>query len=157
MSSLVAPFFNLAVLVGVLTYYLRAPLKAFVQTRHVSLRDEIQRVRNQLKKAQEENEEFSARLGAIDTEVGSLRQQSRQDAKAMKDRILAEATRLQAGILTDARAAAGTLYSELRNELYHEFGNRVLERAEILMKERLTGDDRIRIRQEFSKQVESVQ
>ena len=35
--------------------------------------------------------------------------------------------------------------------------NRVLERAEGLLKERLTGDDRVRIQQEFSAQVERAQ
>jgi hypothetical protein len=33
----------------------------------------------------------------------------------------------------------------------------VLNRAETILRERLTGDDRARIRQEFSRQVESIQ
>jgi len=48
MHSLAISFLNFFILVGLLVYKLRQPLKNFVQMRHKSLREEIQAVREQL-------------------------------------------------------------------------------------------------------------
>ena len=156
METLIAPTINLAILLSILVYYTRAPLRGFVQQRHESLRDELARVREQLKQARVKFDEFSAKLKAIDVEIGAIQQQTRVDAEAMKSRIIAEGQKLSAHVVEDARNGAQNLYSELRAQLYGEFTGRVLDRAEALLKERLTGDDRARIQREFSTLVENV-
>lgn len=157
MGTLVAPFFNLAVLVGILVYYLRKPLADFVSNRHLGLKEEVQSVTEQLRTARKQFDEFSAKLKAIDAEVSSLTQQYRQDAESIKVRILTEAKKsAQAGI-ADAQASATTLVLGIKDGLRKELAERVLGRAEVLLRERLTGDDRLRIRREFSKQVGSIQ
>jgi hypothetical protein len=80
-----------------------------------------------------------------------------QDANAMKSRIVAEAQKLSGNVIEDAKHASAVLYTEFKSSLYSELGARVLDRAEIILKERLTGDDRARIRKEFSTQVETAQ
>jgi F-type H+-transporting ATPase subunit b len=156
METLVAPSINLLILVGALAYYLRAPLKQFVKTRHSSLRDELATVREELRQAQARYEQFAAKLKSLGNEVAELKEQSRQDAQAMKARIVSEAQRLSASTVSDARASATGLYADVKSELYAELGGRVLDRAEALLRERLTGDDRARIRQEFSHQLEAA-
>ena len=157
MHTLVLPALNLLVLLGVLFYYLRAPLKNFVASRHQLLQEEVQRVSGQLREAQGKYEEFSAKLKAIDTEISILRDQSKQDAEAMKIRVLNDARRLSTLVVSDAKTSAENLFSEFRLRLQADLGNQVVDRAEQFLRERLTGDDRVRIRREFSKQVESVQ
>jgi F0F1-type ATP synthase membrane subunit b/b' len=157
MSELFAPTINLLILVGILVYYTRHPIKKSVQDRHAGLRDELARVRDLLRQAQEQYSEFSSKLKAIEAETTALRQQAIQDAEAAKQRIITDAQRMSSGIANDSRKAAQSLYSELRTQLASEIGNRVLERAEVILRERLTGDDRARIRKEFSTQVEMVQ
>ena len=157
MSGLLAPTVNLSILIGIMVYYLRAPIRAFVSDRHNTLRDELHRVRDLLAQAQTKYNEFTGKLKSMDAEIISLREQAKQDAAASKTRIIADAKKLSTTIVTDARASAQGLYGQLKSELFAEIGAQVLDRAEVLMRERLTGDDRVRIRQEFSKQVESVQ
>lgn len=145
--------FNLVVLVGILAYYLRGPLKAFVRSRHDYLRDEVARVEAQLKLARERHDEFSAKLKAIDAEVQAIHDQIRQDAEAMKVRVTTEARRLAQTIVADSRSSAESLYSDLRKQLRIELAERVVVRAESILRDRLTGDDRARIRNEFSQQL----
>ena len=57
--------------------------------------------------------------------------------------------------MIDAKAASETLFTDLKNQLRAELSTQVLARAETILTERLTGDDKARIRREFSKQVES--
>jgi F0F1-type ATP synthase membrane subunit b/b' len=157
MESLIAPIFNLLLLIALLSYKLRRPLSDFLLQRPHTLRTELYTVREQLKEAQQKYDEFSAKLKAIDAEIATLREQSIHDAGAMKQRLITEARRIATHIVLDAKSSAENLFLDLKNQLYIELSTRVLDRAEHLLKERLTGDDRARIRQEFSRQVESIQ
>ncbi len=157
MKELILPFINFTMLVGLLVWKLKAPIRSFVVQRHVSLRDELKRVREMLVGAQAKYDEFTGKLKAMDAEIVSLREQAKQDAAASKTRVVAEAQRLSATIATDARASAQGLYTQVKNELFLEVGMKTIDRAENILRERLTGDDRARIRQEFSNQVETVQ
>jgi F0F1-type ATP synthase membrane subunit b/b' len=153
--ELISPTFNLAVLIGVLAYYLRQPLRDYVSTRHSTVRDELVKAGELLKSARERHGEFSAKLSAVDAEIEALRKQLGQDAQATRQRIVADAGRLASLVVADARTAAEGLYADLRSELYEELGIRTVERAANILRERLTGDDRARIREEFSSQVDS--
>jgi F-type H+-transporting ATPase subunit b len=157
MSELIFPAINLAILVTIMVVKLRDPLRGFVRTRHETLRDELQRVRDLLKQSQTRYDEFTGKLRALEAEIVTLREQARQDAAQTKSTVLAEAQRLSAAIVTDARAAAQGMHAQFRHELLSEMGVRVIDRAEAMLKERLTGDDRARIRHEFSTQVERAQ
>lgn len=157
METLIAPVINLAILIGVLTYYLKQPLKSFAKDRHHSIRAELEAVRNQLRDAKAKHAEFSSKLRAMDAEISGLKTQAIQDAQALKAKVQAEAQKLSGNIVEDAKHAAKVLYSEFKVQLYSELGTHVLDRAEKILRERLTGDDRARIRQEFSTQVETMQ
>jgi len=157
MESLIAPSINFLMLVGFLGFKLKQPMIEFVAQRHISIRDEVQAVREQLKLAQEKYDEFSAKLKAIDAEVANLREQNKQDVAAVKQRLVTEARRLSGIIVSDAKKSAEGLYSELKFQLYSDLSNRVLEQAEKILYERLTGEDKVRFRKEFSQQMETIQ
>ncbi len=155
METLVAPGINLLILIAALAYYLRTPLRDFVSQRHHTIKGDLHRVRGMLQQAQEQYEEFNSKLKAVDTEVNALREQTRRDAHATKARIIEDAQKTAAGIVNDAKATAQHMFSELKRKISSEIGSAVLDRAETLMRNQLTGDDRVRMREEFSRQVES--
>jgi F-type H+-transporting ATPase subunit b len=157
MESLVAPTFNLLILLGVMAYYLRAPIKKTVSERHFQIRDEVERVSLLLKKAQEQLEEFTSKLNSLGTEATALREQARQDGKNMRLRIINEARASHEIIIKEAKAACLALYMECKEEIQRSFSSQVIEQAEGILKAQLTGDDRMRIRHEFSKQMVSIQ
>lgn len=156
-SALALPAFNLAVLIGILVYFLRAPIRNMVQQRHENLRSELDAVREQLHAAQARHAELSAKLGAIDSELRSIREEGRQDAERLGKQLAEDAKRNAASIVSDAQAASKNLFNDLRAQLYNELGERVLNRAETMIRDRLTGEDRTKIRQDFARQLESVQ
>ena len=157
MHSLAISFLNFFLLVGLLVYKLRQPLKNFVQMRHKSLREEIQAVREQLQLASGKFEEYSKKLSSIDSEIQSLRSQLKDDIAQMNQRVLVEAKKASEAVVHDARTSAQSLLSDLKADLYSDLVYRVVSRSELLIKERLTSDERVRIQQEFSKQVERIQ
>lgn len=157
MEHLVLPALNFFGLVGLLAYYLRAPLKSFVRNRHALLDTEIRDVSEKLASARAKFEEFSAKLKTIDSEIQSIRTQSRQDAEAMHTRVASDAKRLAERVVVDAKFSADGVFKDLKDSLRAEMGAKVVERAESMLRARLTGDDRVRLRREFSQQVEAIQ
>jgi len=157
MHTLVAPSINLIILIGVLFYYLRAPLTEFVANRSQSVRAELDAVRGQLSSAKREYEEFSQKLAALSSEVVELRAQALSDMAKTKTQIVENAKKLSVNIIADSKTSANALYSDLKGQLYADLSGQVLERAEKILRERLTGDDRVRIQKEFSSQLERTQ
>jgi F0F1-type ATP synthase membrane subunit b/b' len=156
MESLTAPIINFLILVVFLGVKLRKPLQNFVEQRHHTIRNDVNTVREQLRFAQEKYEEFSSKLKAVQSEVSSMRDQTRQEVADIKQRLMNEARRSSSLIISDSKNSADGLFAQLKNHLYSDLSGKILDRAEELLRERLTGDDRARIRQEFSQQVESI-
>ncbi|OFZ54524.1 MAG: hypothetical protein A2428_12570 [Bdellovibrionales bacterium RIFOXYC1_FULL_54_43] len=153
MSGLILPFINLGVLIGILIHYTRKPLKNFVQSRHNTILSELKEAQEQLHRAQEQYEEFSAKLKAIGAEISAFRDQTRQEATQARTRIAADAKRVSVAVVTEARATAEGLVTELREQLHAELMVGVIARAEKLIVARLTREDRVRIHQEFSREI----
>jgi F0F1-type ATP synthase membrane subunit b/b' len=157
MSTLIAPFINLLLLVSALVIALKDPLKSFVRQRHESVSETLAKVRKMLRDAQEQYDEFSAKLKAIDVEIAALHDQAKQDAQSICSRVVNEAQRARTTIVSDARINAENIFGDLKIQLRSDFARRVVDRVEVLVRDRLTGDDRAKLREEFSHQVEAVQ
>ena len=157
METLIFPAINLAALLGILAFYLRKPLADFVSSRHVTVRSEIQASHDALADAKARSAEISARLVGMGAELNSLREQARQDGEKSKDEILGAARRLSLMIVSDAKASTSAMQTEFREALGRDLTAMALARAEVRLRDRLTGEDHARIRQEFSTLVEKTQ
>ena len=157
MTALIAPTVNFVFLVVLLVVYCRKPLREFVAARHRTTRDELHRVAEQLRKAQEQYDEFSAKLAAMQAEITQLREQSRQDAEAMKLKITLEGKRVAESVRAGARVSAATMLDDLRSQITRELSARVLSRAEAIVAEQLKDSDRERLRKDFARELEAAQ
>jgi len=150
---LVAKFINFIILFSGIVYLARKPLKEFISTRHSTLRDELEMTQALLLSAQKKFQEFSNRLHAMDSEIEILLRESREEAQGSRVRILTEAKKMADTILIDSKKASENMVTEFKKQIRTEFAIQVLARAETLLKGKLTGDDRVRLVKDFSKQV----
>lgn len=157
MQTLVVSLLNLLILIVILFVKVKQPARDFLKTRHELLRDELDDVRDQLALAQERFRDFSTKLQSIDQELIALREQSKKEIAEMRTHILEATDRLAKIVISDAKAASHSLYLEFKDQLFAEFSLQAIDRAEVVLKERLTRDDRVRISREFSRQLEAVQ
>ncbi len=157
MEHLIGPAINFFLFVALLAYLLPARVREFVTSRHDYIRTEVLRVQDQLRTSRARFEEFSAKMKAVEAEVAAIRSQSAQDAEAARARIVNDAKKHSSQIIADARTSAEGLFGDLRKQMRAEMVSRVIDRAEAILRHRLTGDDRVRIRREFSRQVENFQ
>ena len=155
MHELAAPFFNFGLLVAVLAYLLRTPMGAMIRDRSARLRSEIGEVAEKLRGARQEFEEYSAKLRAIGVELEAIRRQAATDAETSAQRIAADAKRAAQAIVADAAERSAGATRDFQNQLRVRLGEKVVRRVEEVLVQRITGADRARIRQEFSREMEA--
>ena len=157
METLLFPFVNLSALLVLLAVFLRKPLSALVVSRHETIRNELQSSREALLTAHKQTEDLNLRVQGMDLELSQVREQTRAEGERTRSAILDTARKLGAQILGDANAAAGALKAEFRGAVRRELATLAVSRAESRLRDRLTGEDHARIRQEFSTLVEKTQ
>ncbi len=156
METLIAPAINLTLLLVVLAYYLVGPLKAFASSRRGNIAEDLERSRQMLSSARERFDDFDSRLRSLGAELQSLLSQSAEEARRTRARLVQSANQLASTLVTDAQAAAGGMRSELIGQLRAEIATRAIARAEEQIRSRLTGEERVRLRKEFSALMEKA-
>lgn len=157
MEKLLFSFLNLSILLVFMVVKLKGPLRDFVANRQKDVAGELESVRSQLQKAQADFEQVTGKLQAVGAEVAAIREHLLGEATQTKNKMIAEASRSAGAMTSDAKAASEHLFGDLKVQLYARLLGSVLAKAEGLMSERLTGDDKLRINQEFSNQVVRLQ
>lgn len=156
METLLLPFLNFAVLVTILFFLMRKPVKAFVSGRHKTIRQNVHEVRAKLAKAQADFEEFSAKLNAVSAEETAIREQALREGRETRDRLVHFAKDRAANLVSDAKDAARHAATDLKAALRVDFAQKVIGRTEVILREKLTQDDSLRLRKEFKTQLESA-
>jgi|GEM_PF-831641 len=156
-QALAFQFVNLIIFASILYRFGKAPFVDFVASRSATLREQITDAKLKLQAAQDQFNEYRARLDSMGAEVAALRAQNAQDVAAVTARIREDAAKQSQRIVAEARVAREASIEAAKARLVADLGSMVLTRAEMLIKERLTGDQKARIRKEFSNQVEQIQ
>ena len=157
MEALISPAINVGMLIGILVYYLRSPLKEFVKSRHVLVANELKQVRQQAAEAHKQYEEFGAKLKTVSEEVAALKKRVNEEAAGIRGRMIVHSKQISGTIIADARSAAQAAVVEMKNQMCTEMGHKVVDQAEKMISSRLTHDDRSWLRKEFSEQLEHIQ
>jgi F0F1-type ATP synthase membrane subunit b/b' len=155
-ETLIAPAINLTLLLVVLAYYLVGPLKAFASARRGTIAEELERSRHALSSAREKFDDFDSRLRGLGAELETLLSQSAEEARRSRARLVQSANQLASTIVADAQAAASGMRDELIGQLRTEIAVRAIARAEEQIRARLTGEERVRLRKEFSALMEKA-
>jgi F0F1-type ATP synthase membrane subunit b/b' len=93
-------FFNLFLFIGVIVFILRRPISEAMRARREGIRRDLMRAQEERNAALAKLEEVEARLGLLDAEVATVREQAKKDALLEKERI-ARATEEEAQKLRD--------------------------------------------------------
>jgi F-type H+-transporting ATPase subunit b len=146
---------NLAILVGVLVYFARKPLLAFLADRRSQIKGNLEEAAGLLEAAEARYSEWQRKLIDLERETEAIRTEGIRHAEEDAALILADA---QAAAERIHRGAEAAIEQELRRaqaELREEAANLATELAEQILKEQLAGSDRERLLDEFIVSVES--
>ncbi len=135
---------NFVLLVAVLAYLLRQPVREFFAGRSRQVREALEAGRKALNEAQSRLAEVEAKLAHLEEEINSFRASAAREVELERQR-LEELTRRDAARLIEAaRAQIEMATRAAKLELMIQSGQRIVELAEVLIRQRL--DDRTRQR-----------
>ena len=153
--NLVWHLINLALVIGVLGYFARGPIRTFMATRRSDIESGIESARRELAAAEQRLAECNQRIASLDREVEGIRETVRAQAENERERLLADAHAVAERIRRDAQLAVDQEARSARASLRNEAVEMAVRLAGDLLKRQVTNTDRSRLVDEFVERVES--
>jgi F-type H+-transporting ATPase subunit b len=154
-STFVWHALNLILILGVIAYFARNPIRAFMADRRQTIEQGIEAAQRELAAAESRLAECNQRLAALDREVEEIRGAVRAQAESERDRLLADARSAAERIRRDARLAVEQEGRRAREELRAESADLAVRLAAEMLQRQVGDADRARLVDEFVESIES--
>jgi F-type H+-transporting ATPase subunit b len=154
LGDLFWPALNLVILIAVLVYFGRQPIRDFFADRQHRIRDDLDAAAKALAEAEARHTEWQRKLTRLDAEMARIRGQARERAETERKHILAEASASAERIRRDARSAVDQELRRAREELRREATELALELAAETLRARVSDADRSRLVDDFIETIE---
>jgi F-type H+-transporting ATPase subunit b len=141
--------FNLALLVGVLLYFVRPKVVDAIKNRSASIKREVDEANQARKEAEEKYKELEGRLAGMEQQLAGMRQQAEAEARREREAILSRGA-------DDARQIGLTAARSIRDEslrarqsLREEAAKIAIELAAVQVAQQIQADDQDRLTEDF--------
>lgn len=145
---------NLIILLGVLAYFLRDPLKDFLVERRGTIVNEIDKAQATIAQARKDYGEYDEKFKRLDEEMRSLRETIRQEGETERKRILRQAEASSQRIKEEARETIRLETEKAKQEIRSEAVSLAVASAEEIIRQNLKGSDERRFIEDFINTVE---
>ena len=147
---------NMALFVSVLIYFAGGPVKKAFRERGEAIRRANEEARERRERADQMASEIQARLAAIEVEVRSIQERAQAEGERQKRELMTAAEAEAQKILAAARAEVDNRLKHARTELTEFAGQLASERAEILLREKITEQDQTKLFRDSLREVGEV-
>lgn len=144
---------NLMILGGVLVYYVKAPLRNFLEQRSRGTRQRMDDAQARLQQAEQELAGLRSRLASFEQEAEEILQRAVAQAEAAGARSLERAEHAAERIRAEARGVADQEIERARIELQAEAAELAVSIARDFLRERLTSEDDRRLTREYIERI----
>ncbi|HEV7766530.1 MAG TPA: ATP synthase F0 subunit B [Thermoanaerobaculia bacterium] len=147
---------NMLLFIGVLTYFVRGPVKKAFAERTQAIQHAAVEARERRDKADRMAGDIQARLAAIEAEVRAIHARAETEGERQKRELIAAAEAESQKILATARNEVDNRLKLARTELTEYAGQLAAERAETILREKITEQDQSNLFQESLREVGEV-
>ena len=145
---------NLIILLGVLVYFLKTPVKNFLVERRGTISHEIDTAQKTIGDAKSKYGEYAGKLQAIESDINSLKDTLRKQGESERTELLRQADAASETIRKEAREAIVQQTERARRDIRNEVVNLALGNAEALIRQNLVDSDKEKFVQDFTKNIE---
>jgi len=148
---------NMLLFFGVLVWLLRGPIGAAFSARSEAIRAAAAEARERRAKADQMANDIQKRLSDIENEVKAIHERAQAEGDRQKRELIAAAEAEAQKILQSARNEVDNRLKHARHELTQYAGQLASERAEAILREKITDNDQKKLFEESLRQVSEVQ
>ena len=147
---------NMLLFIGVLVYFAGGPVKKAFAERSAAIRRAADEARERREKADHMAGDIQARLTAIEAEVRAIHERAQAEGERQKRELIAAAEAESQKILANARNEVDNRLKHARTELTEFAGQLASERAEQILREKITDADQQKLFQESLREVSNA-
>ncbi len=147
---------NMLLFLGVLTYFAGGPVKNAFAQRSAAIKQAAEEAKERREKADRMASDIQARLAAIEAEVRAIHERAQAEGERQKRELIAAAEAESQKILTNARNEVDNRLKHARTELTEFAGQLASERAEQILREKITPDDQKKLFAESLREVSNA-
>jgi len=134
--QMIGKIFNIILLLGILIYFLRKPIRQFITGRTASIQQRIEAAERAKDEALQKLKEIEERLRKLDEESAAIREQAQRDAEAEREMMLKKTREEVEKMRCRAQAEIESLRMQAVAELRQFTAEKVVAMAEeIIIKE----------------------
>jgi F-type H+-transporting ATPase subunit b len=148
---------NMLVFLGVLGYLIGGPMKKAFAERSAAIRTAAEEAKARREKADRLASDIQTRLTQIEQEVRSIQERALAEGERQKRDLIAAAETEAAKILQNARTEVDNRLKLARHELTEYAGQLASERAEAILRERITPADQQKLFRDSVREVGEVE
>jgi F-type H+-transporting ATPase subunit b len=147
---------NMLLFIGFLGYVIGKTVMSMIAERTTSIQRAAQEARERREKADRVASDIQARLAQLEDELRNIRDRAEQEGERQKRELFAAADAEATRILQNARAEVDSRLKNAKSELTEYAGQLASERAEQLLRERITPQDQAKLFKDSLEQVGEV-
>lgn len=147
---------NMLLFIGVLVYFVGGPVKKAFAERSAAIRRAADEAKERRVKSDQMASEIQARLAAIEAEVKAIHERAQVEGERQKRELMTAADAEREKILSAARTEVDNRLKHARTELTEFAGQLASERAEQILREKITEQDQRKLFQESLREVGEV-
>jgi F-type H+-transporting ATPase subunit b len=147
---------NMLLFIGVLVYFVGGPVKKAFADRTLALRAAADEARERREKADRMAGDIQARLASIEAEVRAIHERAEAEGERQKRELIAAAEAESQKILATARNEVENRLKHARSELTEYAGQLAAQRAEAILRDKITEQDQRNLFQESLREVGEV-
>ena len=151
----IAKAVNFALLVGILAYFLRAPLAAYLNGRIGKVRDDLLTAKQTRETAVRQLAEIDAKLAALPAEIEALKKRGAEDLVAERARIEQDALVERQRVLEHTRREIDMRLRVAKRELLELGANLAVNVASERIKASITPEDQARLVDRYATQLQA--
>jgi F-type H+-transporting ATPase subunit b len=144
---------NMLLFIGVLAWFLGGPIKKALIDRRVQIQSDAEEARARRAKADQLAADIQARLTQIEKDVRGIQERAQAEGEKQKRELIAAAEAEAQKILQSARNEVDNRLKRARHELTEYAGELATQRAEQILREKVTDNDRERLFEESVREV----
>jgi F-type H+-transporting ATPase subunit b len=147
---------NMLLFFGVLGWLIGGPVKNALAARRVQIQTDAEEARARRAKADQLASDIQARLTQIEADVRGIQERAQVEGERQKRELIAAAEAEAQKILQSARNEVDSRLKHARHELTEFAGELATQRAEQILREKVTDHDRERLFEESVREVEGA-
>lgn len=148
---------NFVLLVAILVYLLRKPIKSFLIDRSETIEKNLRESEALREEALTLLQSYQTKMSRLSQEVDAIMERAKKEGEKEKERILERAEKMSQKIIDDAKRSAERQAQEMRKNIEKQFMEQALKTAKVEITKKVSKDEHQMFVDDFISKLEGTQ